>query len=112
MEGCNVVIHLAAQSSVTAAEHNPALAHEVNATGTFNVLRTASELGVHRVIVASSREVYGEVDDLPVPESAPPNPKNIYGASKAAAEMYCWWTGVHTEVTVLRLANVFGPGDR
>src|SRR4051794_18348416 len=63
MEGCNVVIHLAAESSVTGAEHSPLVAHEVNATGTFNVLRTASELGVRRVVVASSREVYGEVDD-------------------------------------------------
>ena len=75
----------------------------VNVGGTFNVLNTARELRVRRVIVASSREVYGEPLELPVRENSPLLPKNAYGASKAAAEMYCsWFAATGLEVTALR----------
>jgi UDP-glucose 4-epimerase len=47
-----------------------------------------------------------------VPETAPFRPKNPYGASKAAAEMYCRVFGQDDmQVAVLRLANVYGPRD-
>ena len=80
--------------------------------GTFEVLSAARDCGVRTVIFTSSREVYGEAPCLPVPESAPLNPKNAYGASKAAGELYCRVFGdAGVDVVVLRLANVYGPGD-
>ena len=112
MQGCDGVFHLAAEATVMGCEHRPVDAHEVNATGTLNVLRIARELGVSRVVVSSSREVYGEVSELPVNESAPIRPKNVYGASKAAAEAYCAWSSSALQIAVLRLSNVYGPGDR
>jgi UDP-glucose 4-epimerase len=111
MAGCEMLFHLAAQATVMGCEQQPVEAHEVNATGTYNILRLAREAGVRRVIVASSREVYGEAADLPVSETAPIRPKNVYGASKAAAEMYCSWASSVVELTVLRLTNVLGRGD-
>lgn len=111
MQGCDRIFHLAAEATVIGCEHRPLDAHEVNATGTLNVLRIAKELGVSRVVVASSREVYGEVSELPVGESAPMRPKNVYGATKAAAEAYCAWAASALQVTALRLSNVYGPGD-
>jgi len=111
MQGCDVAFHLAAEATVMGCERRSIDAHETNVTGTFNVLRTAQKVGVRRVIFASSREVYGEVADLPVSENAPIMPKNVYGATKAAGEMYCSWASSALEVTVLRLTNVFGPGD-
>lgn len=112
MTGCEVVFHLAAKATVMDCERDPDDAFSVNLRGTYEVLKTAHELGVRRVVVASSREVYGEPSHLPVAESCPLQPKNAYGTSKAAAEMYCsWFAGVGIEVTALRLSNVFGPED-
>lgn len=112
MSGCEVVFHLAAKATVMDCERDPNDTFAVNLRGTYDVLKTAQELGVRRVVVASSREVYGEPSQLPVAESCLLLPKNAYGTSKAAAEMYCsWFAAAGLEVTALRLSNVFGPGD-
>ena len=112
MTGCELVFHLAAKATVMNCEQDPGDAFAVNLRGTYEVLKTARELGVRRVVVASSREVYGEPSLLPVAESCLLLPKNAYGTSKAAAEMYCsWFAAVGLEVTALRLSNVYGPGD-
>jgi nucleoside-diphosphate-sugar epimerase len=112
MHGCDVVFHLAAAATVMGCEAAPEQAHTTNVTGTYNVLEAARRCHVQRVVFASSREVYGEPLQLPVAEHAALKPKNAYGASKAAAEMYCsWYASIGMEVTTLRLANVFGNGD-
>ncbi len=111
MQSCDSVFHLAADATVMGCEHRPFDAHEVNATGTLTVLRIAKELGVRRVVVASSREVYGEACELPVSESTPMRPKNVYGATKAAAEAHCARASSDLQVVILRLSNVYGPGD-
>jgi UDP-glucose 4-epimerase len=112
MHGCDVVFHLAAAATVMGCEAAPEPAHTINVTGTYNVLEAAKRSHVQRVVFASSREVYGEPLQLPVAEHTPLKPKNAYGASKSAAEMYCsWYASIGMEVTTLRLANVFGSGD-
>ncbi len=108
--GCEVVFHLAAQSNVLGAEAHLDYSFSTNVTGTFHVLTAAKSVGVRRVVFTSSREVYGDPERTPVEETAPLLPKNAYGASKAAAEMYC--RVLSDNVTILRLANVYGPGDR
>lgn len=113
MCGVDVVYHLAAQSNVLGAVRDIDYTFETNVIGTYGVLRAATKVGVRRVIFSSSREVYGEPATLPVPETAPLLPKNAYGVSKAAAEMYCrLFSGADLEVVVFRLANVYGPRDR
>ena len=62
-----------------------------------------------KLVFASSREYYGEQDNLPVTEESPPNPKNPYAASKVAGEAII--RGYLTDYMILRLANVIGPGD-
>ena len=112
MQGCDVVFHLAGAATVMGCEAAPEQAHAANVTGTCNVLEAAKRCRVQRIVFASSREVYGEPLQLPVAEHAPLKPKNAYGASKSAAEMYCsWYASTAIEVTTLRLANVFGIGD-
>ena len=109
----DVVFHLAAQSNVLGAVHDIDYSFSTNVIGTFNVLRAARDAGAKRVVFTSSREVYGDPDRLPVPESAPLRPKNAYGASKVAGEAYCQAFGKDgLETVVLRLGNVYGPRDR
>lgn len=111
--GCQLVYHLAAQSNVIGAVNDPEYSCATNVGGTLNVLIAARDAGVPKVVFTSSREVYGDVDRLPVPESTFLHPKNLYGASKAAAEMYCRaFMDDALEVAVLRLANVYGARDR
>ena len=112
LSGIDLVYHLAAQSSVISADEDLNYTFSTNVAGTFNLLRAAKSNGVRRVVFTSSREVYGDPSGLPVPETAPIRPKNAYGASKAAGEAYCGAFGTDgLEVAVLRLANVYGPGD-
>jgi UDP-glucose 4-epimerase len=110
MRGVDVVYHLAAVSSVGSAQSDFGNAYRVNVLGTEAVLRAARESGVRRVVFTSSREVYGEPAGLPVPETAQLNPRSAYGLTKAAGESCCRIAG-GLEVVVLRLANVYGPGD-
>ncbi len=114
MEGVARVYHLAAQSNVLGAVSDVDYSFTSNVVGTYNVLVAAREAGVERVVFTSSREAYGEVERLPVAEDHPTNPKNAYGASKVAGEVYCRaFQGTYgLDVSVLRLANVYGPGDR
>ncbi len=110
--GTDLVYHLAAQSNVLGAVRDLDYSFTTNVAGTFEVLSAARECGVRRTVFTSSREVYGQAAALPVPESAPVDPKNAYGASKAAGELYCRvFAESGMEVVVLRLANVYGPGD-
>jgi len=110
--GCEAIIHLAAQSNVIGSQADPEYTMHTNVTGTWNIGRAAAEAGVKHLIFASSREVYGEPAALPVPETAPIAPRNLYGASKAAGELLLETIpGGRFHLSVLRLANVIGPGD-
>jgi UDP-glucose 4-epimerase len=113
VKGCDVVFHLAAQSNVIGAAQNGDYCFATNVEGTYNVLEAARAAGVRRIVFSSSREVYGDPEKLPVAESAPLAPKNAYGTSKAAGEVYCRaWRNNGMEVAILRLANVYGSRDR
>jgi UDP-glucose 4-epimerase len=112
--GAEVVYHLAAQSNVIGATKDTDYSFTTNVAGTYNVLKAAASANVRRLVFSSSREVYGEPDSIPVPESAPLTAKNSYGASKVAGEAYCrvWESMTGLECQVLRFANVYGPRDR
>jgi UDP-glucose 4-epimerase len=114
MAGCETVFHLAAQSNVLGAVRDVDYSFGTNVVGTFEVLKLAASAGVAKLVFASSREVYGEQAVVPVPECAPLTARNPYGASKVAAEAYCrtWSTLAPLDVSILRLANVYGPGDK
>lgn len=110
--GCDVVVHLAAQANVISTESDPDYAFETNVLGTWNVARAAAMAGVGHLIFASSREVYGDAEHLPADECTPFRPHNLYGASKVAGEVLLTTQAASgVPVSVLRLANVIGPGD-
>jgi UDP-glucose 4-epimerase len=115
-QGADVVFHLAAQSSVMTADADTNYTLSTNVEGTRNVLEAAQAEQVRRFVFTSSREVYGDPTDLPVSETASLNPKNTYGVSKTKGEKLCRefeeGLGRGLEISILRLANVYGPGDR
>jgi UDP-glucose 4-epimerase len=86
---------------------------QTNVVGTFNVLRSAAECGIRRVLFASSCEVYGEPISLPVDENSPLLAINSFGASKVAGEVYCraFRREFGLQTVILRLANVYGTRD-
>jgi len=111
MEGVEVVFHEAALGSVPRSVADPLTTHEVNITGTLNVLLAARDAGVRRVVYASSSSVYGESPTLPKREDMTPQPLSPYALSKLAGEHYI---GVckHVyglEAVSLRYFNIFGP---
>jgi len=110
MRGCAGVIHLAAVSRVIWGEQDPLRCWQTNTRGVHNVLRAAFDQTERPwVISASSREVYGEPQTLPVAEDAPCIPVNIYGHSKLQGEH--WLTQARTQglsAAVIRLSNVYG----
>ncbi|ADU50833.1 NAD-dependent epimerase/dehydratase [Thermaerobacter marianensis DSM 12885] len=112
--GPEAVIHLAAQVSVERSLERPDRDVEVNVYGTLNVLRAAVAAGARRVVFASSAAVYGNPQRLPVDEEHPLEPLSVYGRSKLTAEwliqQYARGTGL--EAVILRLGNVYGPGQR
>ena len=109
--GVDYVFHLAAIASVPRSVKNPQASHEVNITGTLNVLLAARDTGVKKVIYASSCAVYGDIPTLPIKEEMLPKPQSPYAATKLAGEYYCQaFHRVYGLPTVcLRYFNVYGP---
>lgn len=107
---CDGILHLAAVSRVIWGERDPALCRATNEGGTRNVLRAA--LAPSRrpwIVFASSREVYGEPDALPVREDAPLRPVNVYGETKIAGERLLEEArGAGLATAIVRLSNVYG----
>jgi len=107
------VYHLAAKVSVPASKLYPREYNDVNVGGTVCLLEAMRDVGVPKLVLASSGAVYGEQASQPIPETAAPNPTSPYAVSKLAAEYYCLNIGrlVGFETVVLRIFNAYGPGQ-
>lgn len=109
--GMDQIIHLAALGSVPLSIEEPALCHDINATGTLNLMLAAKDAGLKRFVYASSSAVYGD-DPLPSKqEDSLGRPLSPYAASKFIDEVYA--ATLHAcygmEPVGLRFFNVFGP---
>lgn len=109
MEGMTHVVHLAAQVGVPSSIEDPQYTHDVNVTGTKNVLEAALIAGVKRFVYASSAAVYGDHLELPKTEESPLQPKSPYAESKIANEIDARASGFPS--VGLRFFNVYGPGQ-
>ena len=109
--GVDIVFHEAALGSVPRSVADPLTTHEVNMTGTLNVLLAARDASVKRVVYASSSSVYGETPVLPKKEDMTPQPLSPYALSKLVGEHYASvFKHVYVfEVVALRYFNIFGP---
>lgn len=108
------VFHLAAQSQVEVANHNPVSTLEANVAGTWTVLEAARRSpAVDQVVVASSDKAYGAQPNLPYTEDMALLGSHPYDVSKACADLlaqsFARTFGVPVAIT--RCGNFFGPGD-
>jgi len=110
ISGCHGIINLAAVSRVIWAENNPAKCWKTNALASQSLLKIAAESSLKPwVLMASSREIYGEQSKLPVHEDSTLQPINIYGAAKYFLEKETFEarnSGINT--AIVRFANVYG----
>jgi UDP-glucose 4-epimerase len=108
----DVVYHLAVQC-LRVSIKNPDVTHEVNATGTLNLLKASLENSVKRFIYVSSSEVYGTAIKIPMSEDHPLEPITVYGASKLAGELYAlaFHRTYGLESIVIRPFNTYGPRE-
>jgi nucleoside-diphosphate-sugar epimerase len=105
------VLHQGAIPSVPRSLADPILSHEVNVTGTLNLLIAARDARVRRLIYASSSSVYGNQPSDYKSEEQRRSPLSPYAASKASAEHYlaAFSECFGLETIGLRYFNVFGP---
>lgn len=113
LSDCSTILHLAARGSVPLSIEDPLETHQVNSTGTVNVLNVARRTGAH-VVFTSSSSVYGSNKEMPKRERTWLSPLSPYGASKLSGEanVLAYSKVYGFPVTVLRLFNIFGPKQR
>jgi UDP-glucose 4-epimerase len=113
LQEVDVVYHLAARVSVPESILYPRDYNTVNVGGTVALMEAMRDVGVRRVVLASSGAVYGDLAEQPLRESITPNPRSPYAVSKLAAEFYVRTIGRlwGIETVSLRIFNAYGPGQ-
>jgi UDP-glucose 4-epimerase len=114
LQGVDCVFHLAARVSVQESVLYPREYNDVNVGGTVSLVEAIRDVGVKRVVFASSATVYGPQEVQPVREDCWPHPLVPYAVSKLAAEYYIFALGElnNIETVALRIFNAYGPGQR
>src|SRR5580658_3208829 len=107
-----VIVHLAAQMDVRRSVADPPFDAQVNVVGFLNLMESARQHGLRRVIFSSTGgAIYGEQETFPAPEDHPLHPVSPYGITKLATEAYLFFYKVQygIDYTALRYGNVYGP---
>ncbi len=111
MQGCDVVMHLAALIAIPYSYHSPDTYVDTNIKGTLNVVQAARELGVKKVLHTSTSEVYGTAKFVPITEEHPLQGQSPYSASKIGADQmaYSFYASFGLPVVIVRPFNTYGP---
>jgi GDP-4-dehydro-6-deoxy-D-mannose reductase len=107
----DAVVHLAGMAVPTMAAEDPVAAVRINVLGTATLLTAIERHPRTRLVLASSADVYGAPERVPVDEDAPLRPANVYAATKVAAEALTRELAARhaASVVILRPANQNGP---
>lgn len=111
IQGCDAVIHLAANADVRFGPDHPTKDLEQNTLATVNVLEAMRLRGVRRIAFASTGSVYGEATVFPTPEDSPfPVQTSLYAASKLAAEgfLQAYAEAFDMQVFIFRFVSILG----
>lgn len=111
IEGCDVVLHLAALIGIPYSYHAPESYVNTNIRGTLNVLEACRKLRTNRLIVTSTSEVYGTAVYTPIDEKHPLQAQSPYSATKIAADKLAeaYFRSFGLPVVILRPFNTYGP---
>ena len=111
LEGAEVVFHLAALIAIPYSYNAPVSYVRTNVEGTANILQGARSAGVERFVHASTSEVYGTAEAVPIPESHPLRGQSPYAASKIGADKMAesFHLSYGLPVVTVRPFNAFGP---
>ena len=111
LEGCGVVMNLAALISIPFSYRSPSTYIDTNIKGTLNVLQAAHELGIKKIIQTSTSEVYGTAQFVPITEAHPLQGQSPYSASKIGADQLAmsYFHSYDTPVSIIRPFNTYGP---
>ena len=111
MQGCDIVVHFAANADVRFGLQHPRRDLEQNTIATFNVLEAMRANGIKRLAFSSTGSVYGESQVIPTPEVAPfPIQTSLYAASKVAGEgmIHSYCEGFGFEGYIFRFVSILG----
>lgn len=111
MSGCDDVLHLAALIAIPYSYYSPDTYVDTNVKGTLNILQSARELGVRRLVHTSTSEVYGTARYVPITEEHPLQGQSPYSATKIAADQlaYSFFASFNLPVVIARPFNTYGP---
>jgi UDP-glucose 4-epimerase len=111
MQGVSHCLHLAAQVSVEASTEDPVNSAMQNIIGFVNILAAAQNEGLERLVYASSAAIYGEPNEIPLPEDTHKLQLSPYGLEKQVNEEYAdlYRRVFEFSSLGLRFFNVYGP---
>jgi UDP-glucose 4-epimerase len=110
----DAIIHLAAQIHVDKSIVNPKETFKINVDGTLKVLEFARMNDIKKILYASTCEIYGSAQYVPMDENHPLSAKHPYGVSKIAADRLCYTYNETYDlgIDIIRCFNVFGPKQK
>ena len=111
IKGVDIVFHLAALIGIPFSYNSPDAYVDTNIKGTLNVLQASRDLGVERVLITSTSEVYGTAKYVPIDENHPRQGQSPYSATKIAADYLAesFYRSFDLPVVIVRPFNTYGP---
>ena len=111
MKDCQVVFHLAALIAIPFSYHSPDSYIDTNVKGTLNIVQAAKDIGLERVLITSTSEVYGNAQYIPIDENHSRQPQSPYSASKIGADCIAesFYRSFNLPLTIVRPFNTYGP---
>ncbi|MDY4812020.1 MAG: NAD-dependent 4,6-dehydratase LegB [Muribaculaceae bacterium] len=111
VRGCDTVLHLAALIAIPYSYVAPESYVDTNIRGTLNICQACRDLGVERLVVTSTSEVYGTAQYVPIDEKHPRQPQSPYSATKIGADAIAksFYNAFGLPVVIARPFNTYGP---
>lgn len=111
VRGCDTVFHLAALIAIPYSYVAPDSYVDTNIKGTLNICQAVRDMGVERLVVTSTSEVYGTARYVPIDEEHPRQPQSPYSATKIGADAIAksFYNAFDLPVVIARPFNTYGP---
>jgi nucleoside-diphosphate-sugar epimerase len=114
VEGYEIICAFNAQADVPLGFTSPAYTFYQNTIGLIYLLEAVRKVGCEKFLLPSSGNVFGRPPKIPIDETCPPVPHNVYSASKIAQEAIAWayYRSYGIPIVILRNGIIYGPGMR